>query len=326
MPRTLVVLLSIVVGIATGEAIYRSEICRDIIGRLCGRGRLIAPVDGRGIYEADAKREMMADQYLAGNKPPVTSKETVLNRLIANEKLRQVCHNSPAFGSDVAREFNLLRHQFADDRSWQKRLHESGFSRRKLQAAIRENICGRNWIEHSLAEQSGVEDQEIRAYYAQHLVLFAQPLRFRASHIFLAAPAATPSDVVKAKQKLIESLATRLRGGEDFEALVWEESEDEATKPRGGDLGYFSQSRMPPDFFAFVSQMKIGEAPKMFRSALGFHIVRLIEIKLARQMLFEEARPEILAALRNAKRQRAVEMLATKLSGTSTLRMGWFWN
>ena len=132
-------------------------------------------------------------------------------------------------------------------------------------------------------------------------------MRLRASHIFLAAPPETPPEIVEAKQKLIDSLAARLRDGEEFEALVWEASEDEASKPRGGDLGYFSRWRVPQDFFAAVSQLKIGETSKPFRSVLGFHIVRVTEIKPARQMTFEEARFEIAARLTNQLRREAVE-------------------
>jgi parvulin-like peptidyl-prolyl isomerase len=155
---------------------------------------------------------------------------------------------------------------------------------------------------------------------------FMQPIRFRATHIFLAAPPETAPEAVEAKKELIESLADRLRGGEEFDALVWEASEDEATKPRGGDLGYFCEWRIPPDFFSMLSQLKIGDPPKIFRTALGFHIVRLTEVRPLRQMSFEEARPEIVARLRNAQRRKAVENLAARLSGSSALRGGWFWN
>src|SRR5712691_11746569 len=92
-----------------------------------------------------------------------------------------------------------------------------------------------------------------------HPESFVQPVRFRVSHLFLAAPPETPPDMVEAKQKAIQSLATRINRGEKLAELAALASEDEATKTRGGDLGFFSESRMPPDFFAVVIRMHIGE-------------------------------------------------------------------
>ena len=307
--------LALVAGIGSGEMIYRSKICRDAIGRCFGRGHLLALINGRGIYEIDVDAEAAANRYLAGGKIDASSEDAVLKRLIANENLRQMSDRRATSETEVQHEFDLLRDQFADDKLWTKRMADSGISVQSLRQLVRENLAGRRLIEQEIANRLAANDDLVRSYYAQHSADFAQPLRLRASHIFLAAPAETPPEIVEAKQKLIDSLATRLRGGEEFEALVWEASEDEASKPRGGDLGYFSRWRVPQDFFATVSRLKIGETSKPFRSVLGFHIVRVTEIKPAHQMTFEEARFEIAARLTNQLRREAVEAF--------TARAGW---
>jgi parvulin-like peptidyl-prolyl isomerase len=320
----IVVLMLLAVG-AGNEAMYRSEICRDAIGRCCGRGHLLALINGRGIYESDARRENAADQYLAGRGLQPGSPDAISKRLIASENVRQLSRYELLSDAELRREFGLHRYQFGDESAWQKRQREAGVSSHYLRKLVDETIRDRKWLEHSIT-RPGFNEQALRDYYAQHLHAFTQPVRFRASHIFLATPPGTLPEVVEAKKNLIDSLAARLRGGEEFESLVWEASEDEATKPRGGDLGYLAEQRIPADFFRFVSQLKIGEPPKTFRSILGFHLVRLTEIKASRQIPFEEARPEIVAALTNIHRQQAVEILAAQLGGSSALRTGWFWN
>ena len=249
-----------------------------------------------------------------------------MKRLIANEDLRQLSNREAISETELQYEFDLLRDQFADDKLWTKRMADSGISPQSLRQLLRENLSGRRWVEQDITNRLAANEDSVRSYYIQHAADFAQPLRLRASHIFLAAPPETLPEIVEAKQKLIDSLATRMRDGEEFEALVWEASEDEASKPRGGDLGYFSQGRVPPDFLATVSQLKINETSKPFRSALGFHIVRVTEIKPARQMTYEEARFEIAARLTNQNRREAVGDLTARLSGSSALRRGWFWN
>jgi len=99
-----------------------------------------------------------------------------------------------------------------------------------------------------------------------------------------------------------EALAPRIANGENFSELVATASEDQATKTRGGDLGFFSEFRMPPDFFAAVVKMHVGEISKPIHTRLGFHIIQLADRKQARRMTFDEARGEIGLTLENEKR------------------------
>lgn len=317
--------VAITVGVAVGELAYRSLICRDAIGRLCGHGRLLALVNGRGIYHLDAQREMEADRYFAGQNANPESDGDVLPRLIASENLRRRYRNEPLPETELQREFDLTQFQFADKGLWATRLQGSGASEKSLREELQDHLRARKGIDRSLIAAQTVADKIAREFYLAHPENFAQPLRFRASHIFLAAPAGTPPDMVQLKHEAIDALAARLRGGEQFENLVWEASEDEATKTRGGDLGYFSENRIPREFFTAVSQLKVGGGgPSVVRSALGFHLVRLTDMKPARAMTFEEARPEIVAWLANEHRREAVTVLSKQLGGSSTLRAGLF--
>jgi PPIC-type peptidyl-prolyl cis-trans isomerase-like protein len=84
---------------------------------------------------------------------------------------------------------------------------------------------------------------------------------------------------------------------------------NEATKTRGGDLGFFSQLRVPPDFFAAVIEMHVGEINKPVRTRLGLHIIQLTDREPPRRMTFDEAREEIGFTLENEKRQAVLQNL-----------------
>jgi peptidyl-prolyl cis-trans isomerase C len=120
--------------------------------------------------------------------------------------------------------------------------------------------------------------------------------------------------VIEAKRLLIGTLAQRMAPGEPFAALVAEFSEDEATKKRCGDLGYFAETRMLPEVFATVRSLRPGETTAPVRSRLGFHIIRLTERLPARQLTFEEARPEIAALIANEERAKAIAGLRGKIA------------
>jgi parvulin-like peptidyl-prolyl isomerase len=160
---------------------------------------------------------------------------------------------------------------------------------------------------------------ECRAFYDARPENFAQSLRLRASHLFLAAPMETPPPIIDAKRELIESLSVRLARGEEFSDLVAAASEDEATKNRRGDLGYFSAFRMPPDFFGAVTKLRVGRISPPIRTWLGFHIVQLTDSKPAQQLPFDQARAEISATLESEKRQGAIKSLIVDLCARAAL-------
>ena len=123
-----------------------------------------------------------------------------------------------------------------------------------------------------------------------------------------------PPEVVEEKEKTIAVLAARLAKGEALSQLAAEASEDEASKPRGGDLGYIAETRMPAEFMTEIKKLRVGETSKPFRSHLGFHIVQLAETRPARQLSFDEVRPEIFLALANDRRALQVARLSDSLS------------
>jgi parvulin-like peptidyl-prolyl isomerase len=119
---------------------------------------------------------------------------------------------------------------------------------------------------------------------------------------------------------MIDALAVRLQRGETLGQLAAEASEDEATKWRGGDLGFFSSSRMPPEFVEAVEKLAVGRRSDPFRSHLGFHIVELTEINPARVLKYEDARPEISLTLANERRALIAKRLADMLSTATYAR------
>jgi parvulin-like peptidyl-prolyl isomerase len=211
----------------------------------------------------------------------------------------------------VDHEMDLLRWQFRDEKTWEAVLRNAATSRAGLRREAATNLRDRVWIEGRISKEIQPNEGECRRYFAEHRAEFEAPPRVRASHLFLAAPDGYPAEVIETKRALIEQLSKRLANGEAFPALVAEYSEDEATKKRGGDLGYFAAERMLPAVWDAAAKLHPGEISAPVRSRLGFHILRLTESLPARSLTFEEARPEILTTLENQKRLAAVKSLTS---------------
>jgi parvulin-like peptidyl-prolyl isomerase len=295
MRRIILTGVALVVGVAAGELLVRCPAFRDQSGRLAGRGHLVSVVNGKGIYEAD----------LGGDE------ELSAADAVAAEKLRQISATEPIEPARIDREVALLEAQFGDEKKFAAALRPTGLSDSSLREKIEAQLRGLDWIEKQMTGLK-VFEQECRNFYDTHRDLFTQPLRYRASHFFLAAHAETPPEVVGLKEKAIAAFAARLARGETLFRFATEASEDEASKPRGGDLGWFSEERMPPEFIAEIKKLRVGETSKPFRSHLGFHIAQLTETQPARLLTFEEARPEISWLIANERRAIIVNEVASR--------------
>ena len=291
-------------GVFCSELLCRSTAFRDAAGRLFGHGRLIAIADGKGVYE----------KYLDDEDFSTASD------LVVMENLRRVARNEPTDGAKVDGELSLLRAQFDDEKAFLRGIRSNVLSISSLRERIADQVRSLQWLEKQITAETAATEKECQDFYQTHLALFTQPVRFRASHLFLAAPAETPPEIVESKREMIDALAVRLSRGETLLQLAPEASEDEATKARGGDLDFFSSERMPPEFFAEVEKLAVGQRSNPFRSHLGFHIVEVSKIRPARVLSFDEVRGDILLALANERRALIAERLTDMLSTATYAR------
>ncbi len=287
-----VLVLVLVLGIGAGEYLTTDFAFRHWLGYIVRRGDLEALVDRHGIYGRDVER--------AGRS---------LESLIDLAKLDAAAARQPISSVAIDHQMNLLRWQFGDEKSWQAILRKAATTPRALRREVAANLRDRSWLEAQIAPN----DSGLRRFYDVQSERFREPLRFRASHLFLAAPDGYPSEVIEAKRTLINALAGRLQNGESFPALVAEFSEDEATKTKGGDLNYFAEARMLPEIFSAAQTLHEGETSAPIRTRLGFHLIRLTKSRPPRLLDFDEARPEISEALENQERAQMVRAIVSRI-------------
>jgi parvulin-like peptidyl-prolyl isomerase len=272
---------------------------------------LLFVVGGTAIYDCDLQR---AELELKDRNPEASDQEIRLERenLLSNLKLTRIARKERLSDDDVKRQLELMRFQFLP-RSWIPALFSNRLSVHSLRCAISDNLRARAWLERKIAGAQAVEAAECSHYYKIHRDAYAQPLRLRARHIFFAAAPGSPPELVESKRASAQAIIDSLAGGAKFADLA-RTSEDEATKNRGGDLDFFSENRMPADFWGAVKRMRPGDGPRLIQTQLGFHVLEVTDVRVARDMSFDEARPEIVFALQNQKRSLALTALIEDLS------------
>jgi parvulin-like peptidyl-prolyl isomerase len=304
------------VGFGCADLALRSVALRGEIGGFFGRGPLLALVDASGVYQIDLNRQIAERSYVEGNdgaEPTPVEKKTALDELVANTAAHSRASRERISRSELTSQLDLLRFQFSDEKAWRTALNKSGLSRTSVARILSYNLRTRAWLSRRIASELPVTNDECRQFYGAHLEQFFLPERRNVSHLFLAAPPETPPEVVETKRAAIEALAARLASGEDFAALAAQNSEDDASKLRGGELGYSSAKRMPPDFVEAATRLRPGEISKPMRTRLGFHILKLIDVQPPRQQTFDEVRGDIAIELANQKCDMAIQKLIVDL-------------
>ena len=92
-------------------------------------------------------------------------------------------------------------------------------------------------------------------------------------------------------QQEAQSLLNQLKAGADFVALAQAYSHDLSTKETGGDLGFFPRGILvAPEVEDVAFSLEPGEISEVVTSALGYHILQVIEIDPAREVSPENQR------------------------------------
>ncbi|TGE27055.1 peptidylprolyl isomerase [Hymenobacter metallicola] len=125
-----------------------------------------------------------------------------------------------------------------------------------------------------LTEKS-VTDQLVREAYDR------MSKEVNASHILIRmAPDATPADTLAAYNKIV-ALRQRVTGGEDFNKVAAETSEDPSARDNGGKLGYFTAMQMVYPFESAAYRTKVGEVSQPVRTRFGYHIIKVNDVRTA---------------------------------------------
>ena len=138
-------------------------------------------------------------------------------------------------------------------------------------------------------EQVKVSDQETKDYYEEHKDQFRKIYQYRASHILV-------EDEEKAKE------AKSRLNDEKFEDVAKEISTCPSSQ-NGGDLGSFSTGQMVPEFDQALEKMEVGTISDPVKTQFGYHIIKLVDKKLARDNDLESNKHEIEGILLGRKQQ-----------------------
>jgi peptidyl-prolyl cis-trans isomerase C len=169
-------------------------------------------------------------------------------------------------------------------------------------AYVQTEYLAREMFRRRLAKAQLVSEDEIRAYYRDHITEFTPPEQIKARHIVVKTEAEA--------RKILE----RLKGGEDFEKLARSKSIDPAAA-QGGRLtmqdgsDWISRGTFETSFEFELFKIPKGEVGGPIKTQFGWHLLKVEDRRQPEARTFIQVRAMIRRRLleqRNAKLHKQV--------------------
>lgn len=130
------------------------------------------------------------------------------------------------------------------------------------------------YMDH-LAE-NGINEADLRSYFKAALYKEKLIDRIRAE-VPNIEDQVSARHILVAEKETAEEILGRLKEGDDWEELAAEYSEDEYSKDRGGDLGWFTYGMLVPEFADVAFNTPIDEISDPVETSYGWHLIQVLE-------------------------------------------------
>jgi parvulin-like peptidyl-prolyl isomerase len=250
-------------------------------------------IDGRDLGDLSANDRKLIRYAALGD---------LIDHQLLRMKVKVNTTEVPVTEEEINGRLAEISARFESPAAMEAALEEQGVgSVRQLRDRIAARLQQEKYVELRVAPLIAVSDEEAENWFAQNREQLSQPEQVEARHIFIRSGEATAEE---ARAKLEEALASLREDSVRFPALAAEFSQDPSTKDAGGSLGWITRERIPADLAAPLFSLAVNQ-PQILQTRLGWHLVEVTARREAGSREPEEAKPEVIASLQSAKRQKA---------------------
>lgn len=239
------------------------------------------------VYELMYKQQLGEEALKKTDKDGVSFKdklkENILEKLIVDELINQEIDNKKIAITDE--ELNNLYEQTIKNMGGQEQYEEFLKQQNITDDFIKDSNkkdYKQQKLEEAFYKDNKVTEEEIKDFYdanKERLIKYSL------------------SQIMADNEEDAKKLYDKLEAGEDFAELAKNESSDTYSAANGGNMGEVQASTMPKEFLNAVSTTEIGSYSKVFKSDMGYYIVKVDDKKDQ----LEDLRTEIEQTLKSQK-------------------------
>lgn len=246
----------------------------------------------RQIYQATGTTKIDPEflEYLMTNAFDQTVQHTAFI-IGAKEQKLKVSQNE----LDTELAHILSQYQLKNKKELKKLLKKNNLSYNEFTESIKDDILSRKFA-NLLTKEVTVTDKDVEN----------STIRLNAQHILIKIDSTpkTKTEMEAAEKKAMEKILKikeEIYKGLPFESAAKTYSEDNFTKQKGGNLGWFGIDTMFPSFEKAAFSLEKGEISDPVRTIYGYHLIKIIDKKFDRpqNFNFEQTKQQILENRRN---------------------------
>jgi len=288
---------------------------------------VVARVNGEDINAADLENAVHGIEGRAGGPVPADQRDRVyrgvLDDMIGYKLLVQEARARKVVvpDADIEAQVAQIRGQFPNQQQFEQALAAQKLTVQNVRDDARAELSVEKLIEGEIGSKVAVKPEAVNDFYKNNQDKFQQGPRVRASHILIQVPANADAATKQQAKTKAESILKDLKGGKDFAAAAKENSQDPGSAPGGGDLGFFEQGQMVPQFEQAAFALKPGQTSELVETQFGYHIIKVAEKQDGRVVPLEEAKPQIEQYLTEQNRHTETETFVQALKAKAKIEI-----
>ncbi len=251
---------------------------------------------------APAARAADADDPVIAQRGDVALKASDVRQIIAmaDPDIRQQMQRDPAVLAQKLRDRLLQLSILAEATAHQWDQRPDVAWRAEL---AREGAVEESYVAAQVASDPAFPSEaQIQAAYEANKSKLIAPRQYHVAQIFIAAPqSGTVQADADALRRATDLRQQIVRSHADFAALAKTRSDDAASAPNGGDLGWVREDGMLPAIRGALAGLPDGSVSDPVRSPQGWHVIKLLGTRPAAPVSLADARETLMRALRQER-------------------------
>ncbi|WP_260735644.1 SurA N-terminal domain-containing protein [Tunturiibacter lichenicola] len=296
----------------------------DVVATVNGHAIMKPELDKR--YQAQLGDAAQQQQGQPSQEQADSLRLNLLRELIDEEIVQQRAAkmNLTATNEEVDAKLAEMKAPYTEEQ-FEQRLKASNHTLDDVKHDLRRSLTINKLLNKEINSKVTVTDADVTNYYNQHKFEFnLNETQYHLAQIQVTdLPNAQPGNLQNSKatsdldaKKKIQALKNRLDSGEDFGAIAMNFSEQPATAPNGGDMGFVGESQMhaDPAVFNAVTKLKAGQITDILplldqqtKKPAGYAIYKLLSREPAGQRDVND--PRVQQAIRQQLRDGRSQLL-----------------
>jgi len=156
------------------------------------------------------------------------------------------------------------------------RLQQQGIAYSTFRNNVKDQMLMERVREREVNQRIRINNDEIDKLLEQRRAAAGTSAQLNIAQILVSVPEGASAEVLAQRQARAEAALARVKGGDAFDVVAKEISED-GNKAQGGVIGMRPMDRLPDVFVEVARNLKPGEvSPTLLRSGAGFHVLKLV--------------------------------------------------